>query len=116
MLALAVAIAVPLVFLYFVRRLDLYGSGGFGVVVRCFLWGFVAFLASFFVNSWALHWFTQKTVRTVVAPVVEEIFKSLPLVYYVRRPQFTYFVDGAIYGFASGTAFAVVEALFYLSN
>ena len=114
MIALLVAVAVPLTFLYAVRRLDLYGQGGFGVVARCFLWGFVAFLGSYYVNSAALEWFGQLKVRTVVAPVVEEIWKALPLVYYVRRPQFTYFVDGAIYGFATGTAFAVVEALFYL--
>ena len=115
-LPLLVAIGVPLVFLYAVRRLDLYASGGFGVVIRCFLWGFVAFLASYLVNGTALRWFTGRAVRTVVAPVVEEIFKSMALAYYVRRPEFTYFVDGAIYGFATGTAFAIVEALFYLSH
>ena len=36
--------------------------------------------------------------------------------YYVRQPAFTYFVDGAIYGFAAGIAFAVMENLLYLGQ
>ncbi len=50
------------------------------------------------------------------APANEEALKSLSLVYLVSRSSFTCFVDGAIYGFATGTAFAIVENLFYLSN
>jgi protease PrsW len=53
---------------------------------------------------------------TLVAPMIEEVLKSLILVYAVRRPNFTYFVDGAIYGFAAGTGFAVLENLLYLSH
>jgi hypothetical protein len=34
----------------------------------------------------------------------------------VRRPNFTYFVDGAIYGFAAGIGFAVVENYEYIAN
>ena len=49
-----------------------------------------------------------------VAPVVEEILKALILVYLVRRPNFTYFVDGAIYGFAAGMGFAVFENYEYI--
>jgi RsiW-degrading membrane proteinase PrsW (M82 family) len=114
--AVAISIAVPLAFLALVRRLDLYASGHFGIVLRCFLWGFVAFVASFATNTLALTWFSIVAVRTAVAPVVEELFKAAPLVYYVRRPDFTYFVDGAIYGFAAGTGFAVLENLFYITT
>jgi hypothetical protein len=53
-------------------------------------------------------------VRVILAPIVEEVTKSVGLVYFVRRTEFTYFVDGAIYGFAAGTAFAIIENLNYL--
>lgn len=123
-LPMAVSIGVPLAFLYAVRRLDLYGSGGFGLVISCFAFGLLAFPLSFVINTAGLR-LSQAAlglslaaalllVKTLVAPVVEEIAKSLGLVRAVRRPDFTYFVDGAIYGFAAGTAFAIIENLFYL--
>lgn len=111
-----VATAVPLLFLYFVRRLDLYASGSFQAVVLSFLWGGLAFVISFFVNNAVLAYVSYTTLVVVTAPIVEEILKSLVLIYHVRQTDFTYFVDGAIYGFAAGTAFAVFENILYLSN
>jgi hypothetical protein len=55
-------------------------------------------------------------VATHTAPAVEEIFKSLILLYLVRRAATTSFVDGAIYGFASGIGFAIVENMLFLSR
>ncbi|TMH56268.1 MAG: PrsW family intramembrane metalloprotease, partial [Betaproteobacteria bacterium] len=49
-------------------------------------------------------------------PAGEEIFKSLVLLYLVRRGAMTSFVDGAVYGFASGIGFAIVENMLYLSR
>jgi hypothetical protein len=46
--------------------------------------------------------------------VTEEILKALVLIFLVRRASFTYFVDGAIYGFAAGMGFAIVENYLYL--
>jgi len=120
----AVAIAVPLVFLRTVRRLDLYASGSYNAVLACMAFGALAFPLSFAANTAALQLLTPVMgasaalllVKTGIAPVVEEVFKSVGLVDVARRPSFTYFVDGAVYGFAAGTAFAVVENLFYLSN
>jgi RsiW-degrading membrane proteinase PrsW (M82 family) len=112
-----VAIVIPLGFLYLVRWLDLYASGSFKTVLICFGWGLAAFFLSLQVNNGALSIIRNfNLIATLVAPIVEEIFKSLVLVYFVRRPEFTYFVDGAIYGFAAGTGFAVIENLFYLSG
>lgn len=51
-----------------------------------------------------------------VAPVVEELSKSFSLLYVSRRPEFTYFVDGAIYGFAAGIGFSIIENFLYLSR
>jgi RsiW-degrading membrane proteinase PrsW (M82 family) len=112
-----VAVGVPLGFIAVVRRLDLYGSGGLRTVVACLLWGFVAFGLAYVLNVkvfFAL--FSALAVTVLLAPIGEEILKSLVLVPIVRRPDFTYIVDGAIYGFASGTGFAVLENLSYLSG
>ena len=113
-----VAIVLPIVFLYLVRWLDLYASGSFKIVLLCFGWGVVAFFLSLATNTFIVSSVIRDytLVVTVIGPTVEEIYKSLLLIYLVRRSDFTYFVDGAIYGFAIGIGFAVIENLFYLSS
>ncbi len=113
-LAIIIAVAIPLVFLYMVRWLDLYASGSFRTVLICFGWGVIAYVIAWRINGIVIdaRWLAAITVVTVTSPIAEEFFKSLVLVYFVRRPSFTYFVDGAIYGFAAGTAFAVFENVF----
>ncbi len=113
-LAAVVAIAIPIVFLYVVRWLDLYASGSFKTVVVCFAAGLAAFFLALPISSSLARVVGYALAVVLVAPIVEELLKSLALIYYVRRPEFTYFVDGAIYGFAAGTAFAVVENIFFL--
>jgi RsiW-degrading membrane proteinase PrsW (M82 family) len=48
-----------------------------------------------------------------VAPIVEETAKAIVIVALVRSNRIGFLVDAAIYGFAIGTGFAVVENLFY---
>ena len=114
--ALIIAIGIPLAFLLLVRRWDLYASGSFAAVLLCMGGGVAAFLAAGQLNSALLPLVGYALIITLVAPILEEILKSLLLIYFVQQPDFTYFVDGAIYGFAAGIAFAVVENILYLSQ
>lgn len=114
LLAAGIGVAVPLIFLYLIYTLDLYASGSFYVIISCFLWGIGSFFVAYQLNTAALGWVSWATLTIWVAPIIEELLKSLILVYHVRRTYFTYFVDGAIYGFAAGTGFAILETLFYL--
>jgi RsiW-degrading membrane proteinase PrsW (M82 family) len=122
-----IAILLPLLFLYVVYALDLYSSGSFRTVAVCFAWGLVAFGLSYGLNTavkegllegpLGMDQFRALTVTVVlVAPIVEELAKSLILIYLGRRPDFTYFVDGAIYGFAAGIAFSILENFFYIAQ
>ncbi len=123
----AVAILLPLLFLYIIYALDLYSSGSFRTVATCFVWGLAAFGLAYVLNTaiknqvleglLQINWAEAFLLTVVlVAPIVEEIVKSLVLVYFGRRPDFTYFVDGAIYGFAAGIGFSILENLFYISQ
>lgn len=49
-----------------------------------------------------------------VAPVVEELLKSIYIVWLLRRNKVGFVVDAATYGFAVGTGFAFVENIYYL--
>jgi hypothetical protein len=80
------------------------------------VWGTAAFALAARVNTATLDYnlVTHETFQRLSAPVIEEILKALILIYLVRRPKFTYFVDGAIYGFAIGIGFAIVENYSYV--
>jgi RsiW-degrading membrane proteinase PrsW (M82 family) len=115
-LALVVAIVIPIVILFVIFMQDRYGTGNFRYVVLSFLCGALAFGVAAVINRLLIgnDVFERLTVLRFVAPFEEEILKGLILIYLIRRPNFTYFVDGAIYGFAAGIGFAVVENFDYV--
>lgn len=115
-LALGVAIVIPIVVLFVIYTQDFYGTGNFRYVVLSFLCGALAFGVAAVINRILIgnNVFERLTVLRFVAPFEEEILKGLILIYMIRRPNFTYFVDGAIYGFAAGIGFAVVENFDYV--
>jgi RsiW-degrading membrane proteinase PrsW (M82 family) len=122
-LAVAIAAGIPALFLLLIYTLDLYASRAFRLVVLCFGWGALgAFGLAYLINTYvglplgrALKVDPQLFLVVAFAPVVEEIAKSLSLFYVSRRSEFTYFVDGAIYGFAAGIGFSIIENFLYLS-
>lgn len=50
------------------------------------------------------------------APVVEEFFKAIYLVYLLKSKKIGFMVDAAIYGFAIGAGFAFIENIYYLQS
>jgi RsiW-degrading membrane proteinase PrsW (M82 family) len=119
--AVLIAFGIPSVFLLIIYTLDLYASRTFGLVVLCFAWGGIGGLGlSYVFNTYAAIPLIQQLSLDYVflyvafAPVAEEILKSLSLFYVSRRPEFTYFVDGAIYGFAAGIGFSITENFLYI--
>ncbi len=113
-LAIAISIVFPLLYLAAVRWLDLYALGSFKTVMLCVAWGMASTIIAATVNRIFLRFFEEMMVVRFTAPIIEEILKSLVLIYLVRRPNFAYFVDGAIFGFAAGTGFTIFENLEYL--
>ncbi len=115
-IAFILATAIPIAFLYVIYTRDLYRTGAFHLVLLCFLWGIivvqVAKLANESMQAYGLV--DYETFRRFSAPIVEEVLKGLILIYLVRRPNFTYFVDGAIYGFAAGIGFAIFENYLFI--
>ena len=54
------------------------------------------------------------TLTRYVAPVIEEALKALIIVILIRSNRIGFLVDAAIFGFAVGAGFAILENLFYL--
>ena len=115
-ISLAIATLIPIAVLYGVHALDLYKTGTFRYVLISFISGILAYLAALVINRML---FRSGIVDYLVmirylAPIIEEILKAIVLLFLVRRHDFTYFIDGAIYGFSAGIGFAVVENFEYI--
>ncbi|MBN1954119.1 MAG: PrsW family intramembrane metalloprotease [Anaerolineae bacterium] len=121
-LGILISIGIPLGFLGIVYILDMYGSRTTRLVLISFGWGGIGGLGlAFAFNTYvAIPLIARLNLSYLLlfvafAPVAEELLKSLSLLYISRQPEFTYFVDGAIYGFAAGIGFAISENLLYMT-
>ncbi len=114
--ALVIATIIPILALVGIYSLDLYKTGEFKFVLVSAGAGVLAYGAAALINPTPFHlgWINYNQMVRYLAPVVEEILKALILLVLVRRSKFTYFVDGAIYGFATGIGFAICENYEYI--
>jgi|GEM_PF-1105838 len=113
-----IAILIPIAFLYMTWALEVYAFNRSRVLFASFGWGIAAFIIAYLTHGALISAgiVDRREVSLAIAPVLEEILKALGLFYLVRRALVRYAADGASYGFAIGTGFAVCENLFYLSN
>lgn len=113
---LLLAVVVPLGFVALVCWLNYFETERLRYVLLALLWGAFAVELSYQVNHPIRLVLGPEFTSIHVGPVVEEIFKSLVVVFLVRRGKTTFFVDGAIYGFAAGIGFTIAENLLYISR
>jgi len=125
------------VYLFFIRAVDLYERESLRYVLPVFAWGFsVAVVFSFLFNTLSAVTLTEVAsldrrvvgfvTAVFVAPVVEEFWKGLAVfvifgVSYLasrRRGviEFSGVMDGIVYGSAVGFGFAIVEDLLYYAQ
>jgi CRP-like cAMP-binding protein/RsiW-degrading membrane proteinase PrsW (M82 family) len=116
-LSYIIAIAIPIFYTYIIFSLDFFGTTKRQIVLVCLLWGALgAYSLAYGINTFMFGILSTGLVVGLTAPILEEILKSLVLVYYVQRPEFRYIVDGAIYGFSAGIGFAAIENIQYIST
>jgi RsiW-degrading membrane proteinase PrsW (M82 family) len=103
-------------FLAALLYLDSYKLVKLRAVVTVVAGGAAVAGASYFVNA-GLMSATEIDFRAFtryVAPVTEELLKALVIVALVRMHRIGFLVDAAIFGFAVGAGFALVENVVYL--
>ncbi len=117
-IALTIATLIPLLFLFIVRKMDLYRTGNFNFVLASLAWGLCAYLIAAQINPLMLEMgiVDYNTMVRLSAPILEEILKVIIIIFLVRQASFTYFVDGAVYGFAAGIGFAIIENFEYVAG
>lgn len=115
---LILASIFPLLFLGIVQKFDFYRTGQVKLILLSLSWGVCAYGLAAITNI-ALEYFGLADREIIVrsyAPFQEEILKGLYLLFLVRRRLFSYSVDGAVYGFATGIGFAILENFEYISK
>lgn len=82
------------------------------VAIAC---GMVTAVAAYFTNTLLREIGVDTlTLYRYAAPVVEEVVKALVIWILLLRNRIGFLVDAAIFGFAVGTGFAVLENVYYL--
>jgi RsiW-degrading membrane proteinase PrsW (M82 family) len=114
----AVGLIPVFVFLTALIILDSYKLVSLRSVLLAILGGIMAAALSYLVNSWILKNIELHILSFTryVAPFLEEILKSLYLVYLIRSKKVGFMVDSGIFGFAIGAGFAMVENIYYLQT
>ncbi len=117
LLAACIGILPVVVFLLVLRLMDSYQLVSLrmlvGIIIAGGLLAGVSYLANDAVlalSGWPFSFYSRYG-----APLVEEFCKALVVVYLFRSHRIGFLVDAAIFGFAAGAGFAVVEN-FYLLN
>ena len=103
-------------FLAALLYLDSYKLVKLRAVVAIVACGAAVAAASYFVNDRALDVLRIDLPHysRYAAPVIEELLKGLVIVILMRAHRIGFLVDAAIFGFATGTGFALIENLYFL--
>jgi len=114
-LCLLIGVLPVIVLLFVLISLDSYKLVHPREVLRAIAMGSLVAGASYLIHLGVMEWtgLEARTLARYVAPVIEEIGKALLIIYLIRAHRLAFIVDAAIYGFAIGTGFAVIENVYY---
>ena len=117
-LRLATALVPVCLFLVSLVYLDSYKLVRLRSILRMIAAGAAAALLSYGVNMLVFQTVhvDRRLLTMLQAPLVEELLKAVPIILLLRAKRIGFLVDAAIFGFAIGTGFALVENLYYFGT
>lgn len=83
----------------------------FGIGIGCLVGGLAYVLNGIALDVTAMGIIAY---RRYGAPLIEELLKAMFLVYLIRSKRVGFMVDAAIYGFAIGAGFSLIENVYYV--
>lgn len=98
------------------RMIDSFKLVRFRQTVGAIIIGSLTAFTAIFVNYNLIVWLEMEPSHfsRFVAPVTEEFFKILFVIYLIRSKKVGFAVDTAILGFAIGAGFSIIENIYYL--
>ena len=115
-MSLVVCVLPVLLFLAFLFLLDSFKLVVKRFLVYSLLWGICSAGIAYFFNSFLIDQVAIdfKTVSRFIAPFTEEFLKATLILTMVYKKRIGFMIDAAIYGFAIGAGFSLLENLLYL--
>lgn len=114
MTAIIIGVGFPLGVLFVMYFFGMYTQRNFGWVLLCLVWGAIGYGASYLLNTYLFKMGMSRDVLVIIfAPLIQQIFVSLGVLFVVSRQKFNNIVDGAVYGFAAGLGYAILENVEY---
>jgi RsiW-degrading membrane proteinase PrsW (M82 family) len=113
--SLSASLIPVIAFLLVLMAIDSFKLVRFRSVLWAILYGTVIAFVCLWVSLGLLKLFDirAEVFKYYVAPFVEEVLKAMLIVFLIRRKRVGFMVDAAIFGFAVGTGFAIVENIYY---
>jgi len=113
--SLSSALVPVVMFLIVLIAIDSFKLVRFRAVLWAILYGTVLAAVLSQVTFWFLNNFeiSSEVYKYYVAPLIEEVLKATLVVFLIRRKRVGFMVDAAIFGFAVGTGFAIVENIYF---
>lgn len=117
-LHICLALLPVVAFLAVLVYLDSYKLVKLGDVLIVVACGAAAAVLSYFINGSLLARIDIElaTYSRYVAPVLEEALKIIIVLHLLQRRRIGFLVDAAIFGFAAGAGFALIENIYYLGS
>lgn len=117
-MAIFFSILPVLLFLIFLFLLDSFKLVINKLLFFSLLWGICSAGIAYLFNKYMLEVGEIKfeVLSRYIAPASEELIKSLYIFLLIYRKRAGFMIDAAIYGFAIGAGFALVENVYYFQN
>lgn len=112
-----VSIVPVLLFLAFLIILDSFKLIRKNVILVCLVWGLISAILAYYLNTSLINGINfgdDNLGLKIFPPLVEESLKIIMVLILVRLNKIGFLIDGAIYGFAVGAGFSLIENLYYL--
>ena len=103
-------------FLLFLFLMDSFKLVSVNRVISSFIWGIICAFVAYLINSFAVDTFSNsmQVHSKYIAPLLEELIKTGFVLYLVSAKRVGFTIDAAIYGFATGAGFSMIENAYYL--
>jgi len=103
-------------FLIFLFLLDSFKLVIKKYLFQAILWGVLSAVIAYFSNTFLMEntSLRYETISRYVAPAIEEILKALFIFFLIYKKRVGFMIDAAIYGFAVGAGFALIEDILLL--
>lgn len=104
--------------LTFLFLLDSFNLVQVKTLIFCLFFGILCALSGYFINTFLAKWLAvdYTFLSRYIGPVTEEMMKALFVVYLLIKKKIGFTVDGAVYGFAIGTGFSLLENIYFLTD